>query len=100
MSASSKQSVLDFYRQAVSEGRHELAAQFVSPTHQGYNAAPAAGMAALPNHLKGLRKTFLDFSMQCHEAVAEGDWRTVRITAQGPHTGEWMGIAPTEKIGG
>lgn len=100
MNARNKKIVLDFYRQVVSEGKHELAAQFVSPEYQDHNAAPAVGIAALLNHLDGLRKTFPDFSMQCHEAIAEGDWVAVRVTAQGTHTGEWMGIAPTgKKIG-
>ena len=94
-----KQIVLDFYRQVMSEGKIELAERFISPAYKDHNAPPhaAVGVAGLLAHLNGIRKTFPDFKMQCHEAVAEGEWVALRVTAEGTHSGEWMGIQPTGK---
>ena len=89
-----KQIVLDFYRQVMSEGKIELAERFISPAYKDHNAPPhaAVGVAGLLAHLNGIRKTFPDFEMQCHEAVAEGEWVALRVTAEGTHSGEWMDI--------
>ena len=97
MHAANKQIVLDFYRQVMSEGKTDLAGKYISPAYQDHNAPPhaAAGVAGLLAHVHGIKNTFPDFQMQCHEAVAEGEWVAVRVTAEGTHTGEWMGIPAT-----
>lgn len=99
MRTSNKQIVLGFYRQVMSEGKTDLAERFISPAYRDHNAPQhaAAGVAGLLAHINGIRNTFPDFKMQCHEAVAEGEWVAVRVTAEGTHTGEWMGIRPTGK---
>ena len=78
----------------MSEGKIELAERFISPAYKDHNAPPhaAVGVAGLLAHLNGIRKTFPDFKMQCHEAVAEGEWVALRVTAEGTHSGEWMDI--------
>ncbi len=95
--AENKRIVLDFYRLVMSAGRTELIPAFVSPSYHDHNAADAGGSGPerLIGHIAGIRRTFPDFTMTCHEAVAEGKWVAVRVTAQGTHRGQWQGIEPT-----
>jgi predicted ester cyclase len=30
-----------------------------------------------------------------HEVIAEGEWVAVRVTGEGTHLGEWLGIEPS-----
>lgn len=94
-----KRIVLDFYRLVVSAGQTELIPAFVSPAYHDHNAGAArpSGPAALIEHLDGIRRTFPDLTLTCHEAIAEGEWVAVRVTATGTHTGSWQGIRPTGK---
>jgi steroid delta-isomerase-like uncharacterized protein len=41
--------------------------------------------------------TFPDIHITVEDVIAEGDKTAVRLTAQGTHTGDAMGIAPTNK---
>ncbi len=38
-----------------------------------------------------------DFHLTIEQQIAEGDWVVTRITPQGTHQGEWLGIQPTGK---
>lgn len=97
--AENKRIVLDFYRLIVSAGQTELIPAFVSPDYHDHNAGEASpsGPAALIEHLNGIRRTLPDLTLTCHEAIAEGEWVAVRVTATGTHTGSWQGIRPTGK---
>lgn len=94
-----KQIVLRFYREVMSTGDAQLARELVSPDYHDHNTPDGApnGPPGLVAHMQGLRRTFPDFALQTHEMVGEGEWVATRVTAQGTHLGEWMGIRPSAK---
>jgi predicted ester cyclase len=98
-SASNKALVLAYYHRVVGEGRLEEIPNFVAETYVDHNSAEAApkGPLAVESHLRAIRTTFPDFTLQTHEVVAEGDWVALRVTAEGTYLGEWLGIKPSGK---
>jgi predicted ester cyclase len=98
-SASNKALVLAYYHRVVGEGRLEEIPNFVAETYVDHNSAEDApkGPLAVEAHLRAIRTTFPDFTLQTHEVVAEGDWVALRVTAEGTHLGEWLGIKPSGK---
>ena len=46
-------------------------------------------------HIRAIRHRFPDFTLRRHEAIAEGEWVALRVTAEGTHLGEWLGIKPS-----
>ena len=98
-SASNRTLVLAFYQRVVAEGRLEEIPHFVGTSYVDHNAPADApsGPAVLEAHLRAIRTTFPDFTLRTHECIAEGDWVAVRVTGEGTHMGEWMGIKPSGK---
>ena len=94
----SKRLVLDFYQIVMSDGHIHRLNEFVSETYIDHNgSANDQGRDSLIRHISGLRSTFPDFEMACHEAISDGEWFAVRVTGKGTHLGEWMGIRPSNK---
>jgi predicted ester cyclase len=98
-SASNKDLVLAYHHRVVGEGRLEEIPNFVAESYVDHNSLKDApkGPSAVEAHLRAIRTTFPDFTLQTHEVVAEGDWVALRVTAAGTHLGEWLGIKPSGK---
>ena len=74
--------------------------EVISPQYVEHNPAP--GQAPGPEGLKQMFTTFFtafpDMSFTIEDMIAEGDKVVGRITARGTHKGEFMGVAPTNKV--
>ena len=55
------------------------------------------GIEGVKEHVKGVRNTYNGLHLTIEKQFAEGDWVISCITAEGIHSGEWMGIKPTGK---
>jgi predicted ester cyclase len=91
--------VLKYYQRVVGGGTLTEIRDYVGESYIDHNAAPSAatGPAAVEIHLRALRNTFPDFTLTTHEVIAENDWVAVRVTAEGTHLGEWLGIKASRK---
>ena len=61
-----------------------------------HNAAEGGrGPEVVRAHLRAIRMTLPDFTIQIADIFAEGDHVITRVTGRGTHLGEWIGIEPT-----
>jgi predicted ester cyclase len=97
--ASNKALVLAYYQRVVGEGRFEEIPKYIAESYVDHNAPEDApkGPALVEMHLRGIRTTFPDFTLRTHEIIAEDDFVALRVTAEGTHLGEWLGIKPSGK---
>jgi predicted ester cyclase len=97
--ATNKTLVLNYYQRVVGGGALAEIRDYIGDTYIDHNAPPstATGSAAVEMHLRALRNTFPDFTLSTHEVIAENEWVAVRVTAEGTHLGEWLGIKPSGK---
>ena len=56
------------------------------------------GIDGAREHIRGVRRTYLDLTLTIEQQVAEGEYVATCITARGTHQGEWLGIKPTGKL--
>ncbi len=98
-SASNKALVLAYYQYVVAEGRFEEIPNDIGETYVDHNSSNDApkGPLAVEAHLRAIRTTFPDFTLRTHEVIAEGEWVALRVTVEGTHLGEWLGIRPSGK---
>ena len=96
--ATNKTLVLNYYQRVVGGGALAEIRDYIGDTYIDHNApSTATGPAAVEMHLRALRSTFPDFALNTHEVIAENEWVAVRVTAEGTHLGEWLGIKPSGK---
>ena len=91
--------VLAYYRRVVGDGHLGEIPDYIGSTYVDRNAPPGSllGPALVELHLRAIRETFPDFVLNTHEVVADNDWVALRVTGEGTHLGEWLGIKPTGK---
>jgi steroid delta-isomerase-like uncharacterized protein len=98
--ADNKELTLRFYDEAINKGNLDLidelvAADFVE--HEGFPGLPTTGPEAPKEALGMFAAAFSDLEMSADDVIAEGDKVVVRGTMSGTHTGEFMGIPPTNR---
>lgn len=87
----------EYYEQVVSGGQLDRVGEFVGEDyvevvdHEVYEI----GVEGAREHIRGVRETFGDLSLEVEQQIAEGDWVVTRLTMRGIHRGEWLGIEPT-----
>jgi len=91
--------VLAYYRRVVGDGHLGEIADYIGSSYVDHNAPPGPllGPALVELHLRAIRETFPDFLLNTHEVVADNGWVALRVTGEGTHLGEWLGIKPTGK---
>jgi steroid delta-isomerase-like uncharacterized protein len=97
MSLENKTTVRRFYDEALNGGRLELIDELCSPDFIDHTPArgQSAGVSDLKQQIAAWRRAFPDLQVTIDEIIAEGGSIAVRITWQGTHEGEFMGIPPT-----
>lgn len=55
------------------------------------------GLAAFKEGFENIRAAFSGFTATVEDAIGEGDTVAMRVTVRGTHTGEFMGVAPTDR---
>lgn len=96
---SNRELVVAYYQKVVGDGCLEKIPEFIADSYVDHNASAETGQgpAVVKTHVEAIRRTFPDFNLQVHEVISERDWVAVRVTAEGTHLGEWLGIKPTGK---
>ena len=81
----------------VSRGAVDEVPDYVSPDYAEVHDSVRhpLGIAGAREHILGVRRTYPDLQLTVEQQIAEGEWVVSRITMQGTHEGEWLGIRPT-----
>lgn len=92
--------VRQFYTIVVAGGRLGAIDSLVGLDYLDHNASPEAGRGpdVVRTHMEAIRRTFPDFQLTIEDIVAEGNLVATRVTGQGTHLGEWLGIRPTGRV--
>jgi predicted ester cyclase len=74
-------------------------AKVVHPDCVNHEAPPGTqgGFEGMKQTMLWLREVFSDLRWEIHKVVGEGDMVAVYCTLHGRHTGELMGVAPTNR---
>jgi predicted ester cyclase len=74
-------------------------AEVVDPDIVNHEAAPGApqGFEGIKQTMLWLAGAFSDRRYEIHQIIAEGDTVVLHCTFSGRHTGEFMGLAPTNR---
>lgn len=57
----------------------------------------STGREEFKRNVEMLREAFSGFAATVEETIAEGDAVAMRVTLSGTHTGEFMGVEPTDR---
>ena len=100
MSEQNKQLIRRFFEQ-IDTGEAGILDEFVAQGYDDHNPPPFPDLAP---GIDGARKAFnhaldgfSDFKHEILDQVAEGDKVVTRLRASGRHTGDFLGIPPTNK---
>ncbi len=55
------------------------------------------GIQGAIDHVVGVRNTYPDIQLKIDQQFSDGDYVITCYTMSGTHTGDWMGIKPTNK---
>jgi predicted ester cyclase len=95
-----KQLVLRYIEEVVNTGIVDEIEQYISPDYaeiyQGKRYP--MGIEGAREHILGVRQTYPDLKVTVEQQIAEGEWVATLISAQGTHSGDWLGIKPTGKV--
>jgi len=74
-------------------------AEVVHPDGVNHEAPPGApqGLDGMTQTMLRLKGAFSDRHYEIHQVIADGDTVAVHCTFSGRHTGEFMGLAPTNR---
>jgi predicted ester cyclase len=83
----------------INNAKMDVADELFSPNF--VNHSPEQGVTAdlggLKQYISMMHAAFSDFSATIEDMIAENDKVVVRMRVRGVHTGDFMGIAPTQK---
>ena len=93
-----KTAVRELYAELMGKGNSTAADLLLDKAYVDHNIPGMledGGREELKAAVHGVRGAFPDIKPQLHEIIAEGDWVSVRVVAEGTHTGsEFMGVKP------
>jgi predicted ester cyclase len=101
MSATENKTLVRRWMEEIDKGDPAVVSRYIASDYVDHNPPPFPG---LPAGSEGVRKAFelalavfSDFRHEIGMQVAEGDLVVTQITGWGRHTGDFLGIPPTEK---
>lgn len=100
MSAQNKSAMRRIYEEVWNQGKFGVLDEVVSTDYVGHLPTPPSapsGREGLRWLIQMYRTAFPDIHVQVDDQIAEGEKVLTRITIQGTHQGQFMGIAPTNK---
>lgn len=100
MSSRNEKLVRDYAEKVISTGNVDLLGQYVSPSYVDHNDPDEAitGLEKLAGHILAVRSTYPDFRVEIERCITKGDIVVSIVTGVGTHTGEWLGLKPTNKV--
>lgn len=99
MTSDIKTTVRRFWEDVWPNGDVEGVTEFVHPDGINHEARPGSppGIEGVLQAMHWLRAAFSDQRFEIHQIIAEGDTVAVYLTHHGRHTGEFLGIPPTNR---
>lgn len=97
---SNKDIVKHYYEMIVSENLPDELPLYISENcvmRVGENEY-AIGAEGMRQHLIAVKKTYPDYKMKVIRQYADGDYVISEFVMRGTHKGEFLGIAPTNKV--
>ncbi len=97
--AENKQLVRRYFEEVFNTGAVDRLPDFVAPEYvEVYDGRiHPLGLEGARAHVLGVRKAFPDLQITIEQQIAEDDWVASRITFEGTHLGDWLGMEPTGK---
>jgi len=91
--------VLRFNKEIIEQGNYEVFAELMDEAFVNRTALPniSSGPDGMIVVFKHLQKGFPDLKVEIYDQIAEGDKVTTRKALIGTHTGDFMGIAATNR---
>jgi predicted ester cyclase len=87
-----------FYEEVFNQGREEVINEIISPDYVDYgHEPPGKGTEGAKQDFRGATSVFSNTHYTIDELIATGDRVIVRWTGKYIHSGEFAGIAPTNK---
>lgn len=87
-----------FYEEVYNQGREEVLDEIIAPDYLDYgHNPPGRGIEGAKADFRSGQGVFSDVHFTIDDLIAVGDQVVVRWTGTLTHTGEFMGIAPTNK---
>ena len=100
MSAQNKSAMRRIYEEVWNQGKFGVLDEVVSTDYVGHLPTPPSapsGREGLRWLIQMYRTAFPDIHVQVDDQIADGEKVLNRVTIQGTHQGQFMGIAPTNK---
>jgi len=97
MSLENKNTVRRLYDEVLNQGALDVMDELCSPDFVDHTPEQgrSGGLAEVKTQIAAWRRAFPDLRVSIDEIIAEADSLAVRITWQGTHEGEFMGVSPT-----
>lgn len=87
-----------FPEQVATEGRIDVVDEICAEDVVDHNPlGTARGRDELRDHVEDLHAAFDDVAATVEDVLAEGDLVAMRVTLEGVHVGEFLGVEPTDR---
>lgn len=100
MSQDNKALTRRWFEEVWNNRRHQAIAELAHPNVTAYGLAEGATAVGIDQFIPFYERflaTFPDMYIKVEDVIGEGDKTAVRLTATGTHTGDAMGLAPTNR---
>lgn len=100
MSTEENKAIVRHYLDEVwNKGNVSIIDEVMAPTYARYMNASGAYLdrERQKQRISGMRQAFSELALTLEDITAEGDKVTIRVTLQGTHTGNFMGVPATGK---
>jgi steroid delta-isomerase-like uncharacterized protein len=100
MSTEENKAIVRHYLDEVwNKGNVSIIDEVMAPTYARYMNASGAYLdrERQKQRMSGMRQAFSELALTLEDITAEGDKVTIRVTLQGTHTGNFMGVPATGK---
>ena len=101
MHTPNKQLIIRYFEEVWNKGKLELLDEMIAPNYINHNpgmANPSPGPAGLKPIIARIRQAFPDLHYVIENMVVSDNQVAVHTTMQGTHTGDFFGLAPTNKV--
>ncbi len=94
-----KEIIKKYIEEIVNTGNVENISDFVADDYEEIHNGKRIkmGIQGAIDHILGVHKTYPDIKLTIDQQFSEDDYVITCFTMQGTHSGEWMGIKPTNK---
>ena len=99
MEYSNKEIAKRFIEEIVNTGNTNNISEFIDPKYIDHNDKEhnVTGIEGAKAHIIAVRGTYPDLKVSIEQQICEGDTVVSHIIGRATHSGEWLGMKPTNK---